>query len=132
MNLKELFGFWLNLSFIVKNDPTDPTVDRFVRQLIEHKDEVRFLRSNGHTVTVAFRGKRFTLWVSNYPYAYLSDIWLDDGSILGKRISSHLMPSRKTVFDFHEAFDAEIKAKIFESTNKLSVLRAVIDEKERA
>lgn len=132
MKLKELFGFWLNPSFIVKNDPTDKTVDRFIRRLIEHKDEVRLLRSNGYTVTIAFRGKRFTLWVSNYPYAYLSEVWLDDGSILGKRISSHLMPSRKTVFDFHEAFDAEIQAMIFESTNKLSVLKDVIDGKEKA
>lgn len=43
MNLKKLVHFWLNPRFIIKNYPTDLTVDRFIRLLIEHKDEVELV-----------------------------------------------------------------------------------------
>lgn len=126
MNSKKLFRFWLNPSYILRNHPTDPTVDRFVRLLIEHKDEVELVNTNGYTATFQFRGKRYQLWITNYPYSYLSDIWFDDNGMRGKKISSDVMPSRETVFDFHETFDGAIQA-MMPPADRLSILREVIN-----
>lgn len=127
MKIKELFGFCMAPDFSDPIYPTDPTVDQFIRQLIDHKAEVKLIKCDEYTTTIEFRGKQFVLWTSNYPSCYLSTIWLANGAGLGVLICDQLMPSKQTVFDFHEAFDAEIRAMLFESKNKLSVLRDVIN-----
>lgn len=130
MNFKKLFRFWLNPRFIIRNNPINLTVDRFIRLLIEHKDEVELVKCDSYTATIGFRGVRYQLWIANFPYAYLSDIWLDNNGMFGNKISSNVMPSRETIFDFHETFDEAFKA-MTPPLDGLSILRKVIDGEER-
>ena len=112
----------------------DENHENVVRKLIEHRGEVEFLESNDQEFVLKLGEYYFSLWIANYPYAYLSRIkigelkrdrayqkgewWkcIDDLVCLDGG-----MPSNQTIVDFHNSFhvvckDAQKAAQHFKQT----------------
>lgn len=107
----------------IRNYRTDKTVDRFIRTLVEHKDEVEEIRYGNCTIYLKFRGKVYELWTSNKWYGYLSDIYLIpsfDDTYRREKACTNKMPSRGACFLFYDTFEVLVnKAKGLEKTKFL-------------
>lgn len=97
---------------IVTNYKTDEQLDEFVRELIEHKDEVEHIKTTRHEIVLRFRGKIFGLWRANYPYAALSTVYVYDnieraGHGLPSAEIKNVMPSQHTIDRFFRSYAKE-------------------------
>ena len=98
-------------AFKVLSDPTwwhmnydfDKEFDTFYKELLAHKDEVKVLSCDGFYLKLDYRGKRFDVWVENFPYAYLSRArtWDENGQEI---FVERKRPSRFTAMEFNEVF----------------------------
>ena len=109
--------------------PTNQTVDRFVRMLIDNKDEVKILKRDDYTLTVLFKNRVFSLWIANRFYAYLNCI--REHKVDHEKMTYNnypyineidgFQPSRITMLDFYETFDT------VEPKDKFQFLKEVIE-----
>ena len=117
----------------IKNYEFNKSVDKFIRTLIEHKDEVEILARDPFYIGLVFRGRAFSIWIANRPYAYLSRILehkIEDGIVRFKLTSNsikHVRASRIAELDFYETFDkptanrhVENEARFLESVCKVT------------
>lgn len=74
MKMKTVFRILTTPSCWTRNYKTDKTVDRFVRSIVENKDEVELIGHNDCNIYLKFRGKIFGMWIANRWYAYLNRI----------------------------------------------------------
>lgn len=90
---------------------TNEAADRFVRYLIEHKDEVTEIRLYYPFIYIKIHGQFFGLWVSNKWGAYLSEFCLVRGRdfLLGREFEiEKAIPSRETCFRFYDTFEKKM------------------------
>ena len=107
MKIKTLLRIISTPSCWIRNYRTNKTVDLFIRNLVEHKDEVELLGFNDCNIYLKFRGKIFGLWRANKWYAYLSRISLITDikyTYRYERQCEEKMPSREACFLFYETF----------------------------
>lgn len=81
----------------------DKEFDTFYKELLAHKDEVKVLSCDSFYLKLEYRGKRFDVWVENFPYAYLSRArtWDENGHEI---FVDRKRPSRATAMEFNEVF----------------------------
>lgn len=89
----------------VRSYKTDETVDKFVQMIIDHKDEIEWIKCDDLYTYIKLRGSIYGLWDCNGWHSYISRINLiksmDDPHIREKRCEDK-MPSRKTCFRFYD------------------------------
>lgn len=85
------------------NHDFDKEFDTFYKELLAYKDEVKVLSYDGFYLKLDYRGKRFDVWVENFPYAYLSraKTWDENGREI---YVDRGRPSRATAMEFSEVF----------------------------
>ena len=89
---------------------TDNRVDRLIRMLVEHKDQVKIVSTknlstkNPCWLTIQFRQTFIQLWTGNRWYAYLSTIMAGDDPHPLNMISQNVVPSREAALMFYGAF----------------------------
>ena len=121
MKMKTVFRILTTPSCWTRNHKTDKTVDRFVRSIVENKDEVELIGYNECNIYLKFRGKIFGLWIANRWYAYLNRINLiADIKYLYRyeRQCERRMPSREACFLFYDTFGAQVDKAIKSRENK--------------
>lgn len=95
----------LNPKCWIRSYSTDETVDRFVQTIIDHKNEIEWIKCDDFYTYIKFRGNIYGLWDADGWFSYLSHI------ILVKNVEppqyrekqcDKKMPSRKTCFRFYD------------------------------
>lgn len=106
----------------------DKEFDTFYKELLAHKDEVKVLSYDGFYLKLDYRGKRFDVWVENFPYGYLSRArtWGENGREI---FFERKRPSRTTAMEFNEVFG---NASTFDvASNAVNLLLKTLKEAEQ-
>lgn len=105
MNSKSIIRILQTPRCWIRSYQTNQRLDAFVRTLIDHKEEVEFVGMNRFTINLRFRGRIYVFWISNHPYASLSQMTSkNDERDFELTKNLECMPSRETVFDFFDTF----------------------------
>ena len=118
----------------LKNDNFCKPVDDFVRTMIKHQNEVRFVGRDKHYVILEFHGRVFGFWIANCPYAYLNQIReleVENNEVYLYRYINEINDvrvSRLTELDFYETFD---KPTCKRKEDKCQFLKSVCEEAQK-
>ena len=66
--------------------------------------------NNGYELRFEFRNKIYSVWVANFPYGYLSTMWVATADGRSTCVSKRL-PARVTALEFYEAIDLPSRKK---------------------
>lgn len=95
----------LNPKCWIRSYSTDETVDRFVQTILDHKDEIEWVKCDNFYTFIKFRGNIYGLWDADGWFSYLSHIVLIkdiEKPYITEKQCDKKMPSRETCFRFYD------------------------------
>lgn len=117
-------------SWWIRNYPTSRDLDKVYRYLLDHKDEVNVIGRDPYNLDLSFRGRRYSIWWANFPYAYLSrtEVTEEDGRVTrcGK-----VLPTRATAMEFYEVFGASPEGRVDGKYRKADELLSLTRQPEK-
>lgn len=118
-------------SWWIRNYPTSRDLDKVYRYLLDHKDEVNVIGRDPYNLDLSFRGRQYSIWWANFPYAYLSrtEVTEEDGRITR---CGGVLPTRATAMEFYEVFGASPEGRIGGKYRKAAELLSLTRQPEKA
>ncbi|MBQ7537811.1 MAG: hypothetical protein IKO41_06325 [Lachnospiraceae bacterium] len=112
--------FWLKILSILpktlRSYEKDRNIDLFLGYIM--KNNIPVEKENDNFLRVEINHKKYFLWNSNYPYAWLSECVMDTPTLSDENIIwSKLMPSRRVM----EKFARYVNSQYVDSNNKIVI-----------